>query len=138
MWQMPARCNMASLIPGRIVEMIGAGAGGVAVGGTGCGVGAAVSFFMCGVVSVVSCVFICGVVCVVSVVFIWCCVVVLAMLTEVIIRTDVTQTDFCIMKSMLSSRFPSKKNSGNAFGAIGKRIGPKDSKCIEMRHSIRF
>jgi hypothetical protein len=61
MWQMPARCNMASLIPGRIVEMIGAGVGGVAVGGTGCGVGAAVSSLMCGVVSMVLCVFICGV-----------------------------------------------------------------------------
>ena len=65
MWQMPARCNMASLMPGRIVEIVGAGVGvgvGVmAVGLTGCGVGTAVSSLMCSVVSVV-CVFICGVV----------------------------------------------------------------------------
>ena len=81
MWQMPARCNMASLIPGRIVEMFGAGfggvvesagagAGGVAVGETDCVVGATVSSLMCGVFSVLLCVFICGVFCVLLLCFV--------------------------------------------------------------------
>ena len=46
-------------MPGRIVETIGAGVGGVVVGISGCGVGAAVLRLMRGVVLVVLCAFMC-------------------------------------------------------------------------------